>query len=289
MPIPRVHLFELEDQPWFPATVRDLATDYLRFIETRFGLHRAVLQPLGDALRTSRESRVVDLCSGGGGPIASLHRALTDQGLGVTFTLTDRFPNIAAFKEAAAAAGGAIDFVAEPVDARAVPGSLKGFRTLFNAFHHFRPEVAQDVLKDAVRASQPIGVFEVSNRDFYAFASMVLLTPLMVLIGTPFVRPFRWRRLFWTYVIPAVPVTCWWDGIVSQLRAYTPAELTTLAHGVGGDEYLWTAGRVPIPSTPASMTYLIGVPRSPGGVQLAARDPRLGIRDHPGSKNLVEP
>jgi hypothetical protein len=279
MPIPRVHLFELEDQPWFPATVRDLATDYLRFIETRFGLHRAVLQPLGDALRTTRETHVIDLCSGGGGPIVSLHRALNDQGLGVTFTLTDRFPNIAAFQEAVAAAGGAIDFVAEPVDARAVPESLKGFRTLFNAFHHFRPEIAQDVLKDAARSGQPIGVFEVSNRGFYTLASMLLLTALMVLLGTPFIRPFRWRRLFWTYVIPAVPVTCWWDGVVSQLRAYKPAELAALAHGVGGDAYSWTAGRVPIQSTPASMTYLLGVPRSNRDSRLATGGSLSGMRD----------
>ena len=54
--------------------------------------------------------------------------------------------------------------------------------------------------------------------------SMLLLTPLAVGLATPFIRPFRWSRLFWTYVIPLVPLTCWWDGVVSQLRAYTPAE-----------------------------------------------------------------
>jgi len=32
MTFPRLHLFELEDQPWFPGIVHDLATDYLRFI-----------------------------------------------------------------------------------------------------------------------------------------------------------------------------------------------------------------------------------------------------------------
>ena len=30
-------------------------------------------------------------------------------------------------------------------------------------------------------------------------------------------------RMLWTYPVPLVPLTCWWDGIVSQLRAYTPA------------------------------------------------------------------
>jgi hypothetical protein len=31
MILPRFHLFEFEDQLWFPHIVRDLATDYLCF------------------------------------------------------------------------------------------------------------------------------------------------------------------------------------------------------------------------------------------------------------------
>ena len=38
----RLHLFELEDQSWFPSTIRDLATDYLQFIQTRFRIDRAM-------------------------------------------------------------------------------------------------------------------------------------------------------------------------------------------------------------------------------------------------------
>ena len=57
----------------------------------------------------------------------------------------------------------------------------------------------------------------------------LLLTPIYLWIATPFIRPFRWRRLFWTYVVPLVPLTCWWDGLVSQFRAYTPSELEDLA------------------------------------------------------------
>jgi SAM-dependent methyltransferase len=254
----RFHLFELEDQPWFPAVVRDLATDYLHFIETRFALHRPAVAPLRDALRATGASRVVDLCSGGGGPILLLQRALADEGIAVRFTLTDRFPNLMAFRETAARSQGTIDFVAEPVDARSVPDSLTGFRTLFNAFHHFRPDAAMAVLRDAARAGQPIGIFEISDRALSTLLPMLLLTPWMVLIATPFVRPFLWRRVFWTYVVPLVPLTCWWDGLVSQLRAYTPAELESLAHTAAVETYAWRAGRVPIVATPGYLTYLVG-------------------------------
>jgi hypothetical protein len=66
MPLPRFQLFELEDLPWFPPVIRDLATDYLHFIERRFDLHKPVVTLLRRALEQSTLARVVDLCSGGG-------------------------------------------------------------------------------------------------------------------------------------------------------------------------------------------------------------------------------
>ena len=260
MSIPRLHLFELEDQPWFPAAIRDLATDYLHFMETTFAMHRPVVPLLADALRATKADHVVDLCSGGAGPVPPLQRALAAEGLAIRFTLTDRFPNLAAFERTAAASAGAVEFVAEPVDARAVPAGLIGFRTLFNAFHHFRPSDAVAVLRDAAQAGQPIGVFEVPDRRLSTLLSLLLLTPLVVGVATPFIRPFRWRRLLWTYLVPLVPLTCWWDGVVSQLRAYNVAELEELAGEVGVAGFTWKVGQVPIKSVPGRLTYLLGYP-----------------------------
>src|ERR1051325_4399215 len=110
MPIPRLHLFELEDQPWFPAIIRDLATDYLHFVETRLALHRPVATLLSEALRTTKEEHIIDLCSGGGGPIPSLQQSLAEEGLHIHFTLTDRFPNVEAFERVAEHSQGAITF-----------------------------------------------------------------------------------------------------------------------------------------------------------------------------------
>ena len=260
MRIPRRHWFELEDQQWLQAAIRDLATDYLHFMETTFAMHRSVVPLLADALRATKADHVVDLCSGGAGPVPPLQRALAAEGLAIRFTLTDRFPNVAAFERTAAASAGAVGFVAEPVDARAVPAGLTGLRTLFNAFHHFRPSDAIAVLRDAAQAGQPIGVFEVPDRRISTLLPLLLLTPLIVGVATPFIRPFRWRRLLWTYLVPLVPLTCWWDGVVSQLRAYTVAELEGLAGEVGVVGYTWRAGQVPMGSVPGRLTYLLGYP-----------------------------
>ncbi len=261
MPLPRFHLFELEDLSWFPRAIRDLATDYLRFMEARFALHRPVLPLLRDALEQSAATTVVDLCSGGGGPVASLHTALVSEGVAVRFILTDKYPNLAAFREVAAQHAPAISYVASSVDASSVPHELHGFRTMFNAFHHFSPPAARRVLQSAVDARQPIGIFEIPERTVLTTLPL-LLTPFFVVAATPFIRPFLWRRLLWTYVLPLVPLTCWWDGVVSQLRAYTVSELEALADGLGGLGYDWKAGRVSIGRTPGHLTYLVGIPTS---------------------------
>ena len=253
----RLHLIELEDQPWFPRVVRDLATDYLQFIQTSLRLDRAIAPTVRQAMTQSGVTEIVDLCSGGSGPLLMLVKDLAAAGVPVHATLTDLFPNVPAFEAAAAASGGRIAFVTSPVDARAVPAALPGLRTIFNGFHHFRPSDARAVLHAAAAARQPIAIFEVSDRTMKALVS-VLLTPLAVWIATPFMRPFRWRRLLLTYPLPLVPMTCLWDGVVSQLRAYTADEL--LRMGAGAPGMRWEAGHIPIARGRARMTFLVGIP-----------------------------
>jgi len=252
----RFHLFELEDQPWFPATIRDLATDYLQFIQTRFRLDRAMAPLIRRALQESGATRIIDLCSGGSGPLLLLVQDLAAAGVPVRATLTDLFPNAPAFEQIASASGGLIDFESEPVDARAVPAGLTGLRTIFNGFHHLKPDDATAVLHAAAAAGQPIAIFEVSERSLRTLP--VLLTPLFVWLVTPWMRPMTWRRLLWTYPLPLVPLTCLWDGIVSQLRAYTPAELRQMC--VGTRPMTWEVGQIPIAKDRGRLTYLIGCP-----------------------------
>jgi hypothetical protein len=256
MPIPRLQLFELEDQAWFPAVVRDLATDYLRFVEHRFRLHLHALPPLSRAIDESGATRVVDLCSGGAGPVPELLRELRAGGADVDFVLTDLYPNLDAFEAAQRDGGGAIGFVAEPVDARDMPPGTEGLRTFFNAFHHFAPKDAASILKSAVESGQPIA--EIPERSVLAIVPL-LFTPLFVWLATPFIRPMSWRRLLLTYLLPVVPLTCVWDGIVSQLRAYRPEELKALADGAGGS-FRWEVGVHQADSVPGRLTYLLGRP-----------------------------
>src|SRR5437868_3340475 len=151
--VKRLHLMELEDQPWFP-TIRDLATDYLQFIQTRFRLDRAMTPLIRRTLEQGRSRRIVDLCSGGSGPLLLLVKDLAAEGIPIHATLTDLFPNAPAFEKIAAASGGLIGYEPESVDARRVPPHLTGLRTIFNGFHHLKPGDAKAVLHAAAAARQ---------------------------------------------------------------------------------------------------------------------------------------
>lgn len=88
----------------------------------------------------------------------------------------------------------------------------------------------------------------------------MLPVPLMVLLTTPFIRPFRWSRLVWTYLIPVVPVVSLFDGLVSCLRTYSVQELRELTQGLNAKNYLWEIGEIRSKAGLVRLTYLIGGP-----------------------------
>lgn len=259
----RLQLVELEDLPWWPRVFSDAATDYLvtalRFARTYSGL----APRLAAALKRSRTTQIIDLCSGGGGPRADLYPALYAAGVEVSVCLTDKYPNIEAFANVAAKAPG-VRFETESVNAADVPQHLTGFRTVFTAFHHFRQADARAILAAAVRDRQGIAVCEAASR-MPAAVAMMLGVPLAVWFMTPAIRPFRWSRLFWTYIVPVIPAAVLFDGVVSILRIYTPEEMMAMAREVGSDAFDWEAGVEYPTGSPIPIPYLIGIPRPPAG------------------------
>ena len=257
----RVHLFEFHDLAWFPVVWRDLLTDFLSFYAGAFKPYVRVAPLLADALESTGTRRIVDLCSGAGRPIISLRPALNDHGLtDLEVTLTDKYPNLESWSMVAEETGEGVTFVGTPVDAAHVPQNLRGFRTLFTSFHHFRPDEAREILADAVTKNEGIGVFEYTERNWLIWALPTLLIPLFVWVCTPFMRPFRWDRLLWTYLVPVVPIVALWDGFVSNLRTYSVTELEHLVRGLDDSRYGWRIGRVRAIGI-SRITYAIGSPR----------------------------
>lgn len=259
----RVHLFEFHDQAWVPAVWREALTDFMAFFAVAFDVYCPLWPRLGEHLRATGTTRVVDLCSGGSGPAKALLAGvrLADGGA-PRLLLTDKYPHVEAFERVRRACGDGVDFSEEPVDATDVPSSMSGFRTLFASFHHFHPEEARKILADAAAKGQGIAVFEYTERNFLVWGAPLLLTPPLVWATGLFALPFRWRYVLWVNLLPVVPLIGAWDGFVSCLRTYTPDELRALADSCAAEGYTWEIGRVRSFGA-CHVTYLFGYPTSP--------------------------
>jgi hypothetical protein len=269
----RVQFIELHEQPWFPSSLRADVTDALQF---GFNLLRAYepIAPLLQSVIDSSGNRtsagqpyagqsIVDMCSGGGGPWLDLAGHLrcpnAQDSEGLQVWLTDKYPNLDAFRSVSASSDHHITFYPEPVDARKVPGALKGLRTMFTSFHHFPPEDARAILQNAVDAGESIGIFEATKRA-PSTIGLIFAGILLMFLHTPRIRPFRWSRLLWTYLVPIIPLVLLFDGVVSCLRTYRPQELREIVEKLTSCPYQWEIGELATGKVP--VTYLIGYPKS---------------------------
>jgi len=259
--MPRLHIFELEDQPWFPKLLRNFITDHMVFHVTRMYVH--IVPLLCDKLKSTGYMNIVDLCSGAGGPLPELVPRCSDALNGkVTATLTDLFPNLDGFEKTKAASLGRIDYCGEPVSAMECPTELVGFRTLFNALHHFKPNDVEKILGDAVAKGVPIGAFEVTERNIINIVLMPLVAFFAAFLITPFLGNMTLGRFVFTYLIPIAPLCMAWDGFVSCLRTYSLAELDAITGKLASDSYRWESGKIRgfNYAGPYNITYLLGIP-----------------------------
>ena len=275
----RIQFFEIHDQPWFPAFLRDQVTDDLQILLNIGKPYGDILPQLREAIERAGADRVLDLCSGAGGPWPWLADELERSGLPVCVELSDKYPNAQA-RERVRKGSAKLRYRDEFVDATRVPRGLAGFRTLFTSFHHFPPEQARAILKDAVDKRKGIGVFEIPGRRplTLLLLPLVLIADILVVpflpprplppqraqrrrvLGTPVALSRAAWRLVWRWVIPIVPLVLLFDGIVSCLRAYSPRELRELIGGLTGSGYRWEVGCVKRSFWRLPITSLVGYP-----------------------------
>jgi hypothetical protein len=253
----RIELQEIHDHPAFPGFLRDLVTDALQSLWDFGNSYKPVLGRLLAGMDRAGTRQVLDLCSGGGGPWPRLTREPDlAQSPRIAVRLTDKYPNLSAFARLSEASE-LLEFEPGPVDATRIPPRLTGFRTIFSSFHHFAPVDARAMLSDSARRRCGVGIFEMARRSPRTMLTICCI-PLLSWLLAPTIRPFRWSRVFWTYLVPVVPFVLFYDGIVSCLRAYSQEELAELVRPLATGDYEWQIGEDRSGFLP--LTYLLGCP-----------------------------
>lgn len=254
----RLQLFEFEDYDWFPDVIRHGQTDYLHFMISRMNVYKPAAEPVKELIDKTGIAEIQDMCSGGGGGLNTFRDELEKQtGKQIKITLSDKYPNTGAFEEIKKITGGKIDYINSPVDVLNNNTGKEKIITIFSAFHHFKPADAKKIILDAVNNKIPIAIFEGAEKNIKNFLGILVLTPLIFLLITPFIKPFRLSRILLTYILPLIPIATTWDGIVSVLRMYSTEELMNMAKECSSNKYIWKTG-VLKNKLGTGITYLTG-------------------------------
>ena len=255
--LPRLQVFEFHDQPWFPASLRLGTTESLRRLVEIAGLSRVAAPLVRETLVRTHTSEIVNLCSGSCGSLIPLMRELCGTNSNLRATATDLYPNAKVLRQIEVESGGLVRAYLEPVDARRVPVSFQGMRTIFNGFHHFAPDDARAILRSAHDSRVPIGILEITDRSIGRLPGVFPGSLLLALFSALSVKSATVWAL--TFVLPILPLTFAWDGLISCFRTYTPSELREMTSGMDRS-YVWETGERRTPRQGFKMVYLIGRP-----------------------------
>lgn len=242
MPLPRLQLFEFNDLPIVPAPIRDSVVESLSRVLDWSGMVAAYAAPFERFLTAAGTRQVLDLGSGAGGPAALLVDALRAAGAApVHFQLTDLHPHPESWARVLVGREASLTYVAEPVDATAIPAPLAAgrVRTILNVLHHFPPALAQAVLLDAVQTGEGVFVAEGFERNPLRYLPM-WPTGIPAMLLNPVLSPRdNVAKALLTWFTPTAALVGLWDGVVSTLRVYTEAELRAMV-APAGDNFEWT-------------------------------------------------
>lgn len=257
----RIHLFEFEDLQWFPQWLRQCMTRLIIVMHKLLGTHHYVTELISKSLDHTNHQAIIDLCSGSGGPMYNVYDLLKSNGQhnDVSIILTDLYPDNKAVENIKRRSDPNFTYLEDPVNAMEVDKSLAGVRTMIGSFHHFEPDKAREILKDAQNNRQPICIFEISDNSV-PIALWWIAIPInfiMTFFITPMAKPMSWKQLVFTYLIPIIPLCFAWDGAVSNARTYTLNDLDQLLEGLETDNYIWEKGII---EGKTNKLYLLGYP-----------------------------
>lgn len=243
----RIQLFEFEDQKWFGPSFRVALTKVLEVLDRVTGLHGVLAHELDQLISKTGQKKLFDYGSGSGGAMPETLKLLKAKYPDIQLELSDLFPDEKYAQIYNDDKNDSITYNLKPVDASNANHKHDGIKTLINSFHHLTPEVATKVLKTAQDNNDTIIIYEMAENKiptiiwWLGLPIGLVLVSVMALLLTPFVKKLTLHQLFFTYLIPIIPLCYAWDGQASMPRIYTREDIQELLNCFERKEgYEWT-------------------------------------------------
>jgi hypothetical protein len=264
----RVQLFEFEDQSWFPGKIRISMTKLIVVLHKMMGLGDVLKELIEEGLKRSGHQNVVDMGSGSGGPMVEIFRSIRKENEKFSITLSDLYPNEETIASIEKLELDGLTYHEHSIDATNLKDAPKGLKTMVNSFHHTNPKQAKEILQSAADNKEAILIYEMAENKIplllwwlFLPLSLVILI-IMVLFMTPFVKPLTGYQLFFTYIIPLIPIFYAWDGQASLPRMYTLSDVDELLKDVDSTNYTWEKAPAKNQKGKNQGYYILGIPKS---------------------------
>jgi hypothetical protein len=198
---------ELEDQPWFPNFLRRYQMAYLSAVDRFVNLYH----PAQDLIARMEPKTLVDLATGSGQSAANASEKV--QNPHFQLVLTDKYPTGKSSRQ---------EIIRLDVLHDDYPEA--DLYTIFNAFHHFNEEERLLIAIKATENGSKLLVIEPLQPTFFTFLKVLVATLFGPILLTPFMRPFSWKWIVLTYLIPMGIFVTVWDGLASVIKSLSEDE-----------------------------------------------------------------
>jgi hypothetical protein len=218
---------ELEDYNWFPSKLRQFQSEFIGYVVYKFALYKPIIPIVDNVIAIQKITQIVDLCSGSGLPSLYISKNLK---MPISILLTDKFLASEKVKTV-------LPYQTSPIDALTISFEKNTLYTMFNAFHHFNKEEQKLIITNAKTAKATLLIVEILTPNVFTFLQVIFTSTIGQLLLTPFIKPFGWLRLLFTYIIPINMVTVLIDGIISVTKSKTKEQYHNLLKDMETKEY----------------------------------------------------
>jgi hypothetical protein len=218
---------ELEDYEGFPKLLRKFQVEAIGKLVVVLGVYKSIPSVVNELLLQNKFTSIIDLCSGSGLPSLYIKDKLQYI---MPLTLTDKFPQT--IKETNGVIYESISI--NLFDIHPKPNVLY---TLFNAYHHFTPTQQIQLIEKFKQNKATLLIVEVVEPSFISMINVIIASTLLQLIITPFIKPFHWLRILFTYIIPINIITVFIDGIISILKSKTKKQYKTMLQHLNTNDF----------------------------------------------------
>jgi hypothetical protein len=240
---------ELEDYNWFPAILRRWQLEFVGNLSVWTKLYKPLVAVINKMTGDNKITALQDCCSGSGFPALYIHQQLQTK---IPLLLTDKYPDE--------------NFINQPrvvyskasVDVLQIQAAEKTLYTMCNAFHHFTTAQQKTILKNLANNDSAFIIAEILEPGLINAIKIFFTGTLLQIFTAPFVQPFSFTRLFFTYIIPVNLFTVTYDGIISVVRSKTEKQYRQLAESIVASNFIITVHK--INNFKGNLVYIKGEP-----------------------------